>query len=81
MLIQDIMTKSVVTIDCNETVLNACKSYKDYKVGCLVVMDKKIIVGIVTERDIIERAILADRDLKQHWLETLCQQISRPFML
>jgi CBS domain-containing protein len=64
MLIQDVMTKSVVTIDCNETVLDACKRYKDYKVGCLVVMDKKIIVGIVTERDIIERAVLADRDPK-----------------
>jgi len=37
MLIQDVMTKSVVTIDCNETVLDACKRYKDYKVGCLVV--------------------------------------------
>jgi len=64
MLIQDVMTKSVVTIDCNETVLDACKRYKDYKVGCLVVMNKKIIVGIVTERDIIERSVLADRDPK-----------------
>jgi CBS domain-containing protein len=64
MLVQDVMTKNVVTIDCNETVFDACKKYKDYKVGCLVVMDKKIIVGIVTERDIIERAVLADRDPK-----------------
>lgn len=64
MLIQDVMTKSVVTIDCNETVFEACKRYKEYKVGCLVVMDGKIIVGIVTERDIIERAILADKDPK-----------------
>lgn len=64
MLVQDVMTKNVVTIDCNETVFDACKKYKDYKVGCLVVMDKKIIVGIVTERDIIERVILMDGNPK-----------------
>ena len=64
MLVQDVMTKSVVMIDCSATVFDACRKYRDYKVGCLVVMDKKIIVGIVTERDIIERAILADKDPK-----------------
>lgn len=65
MLVQEIMTKNVVTIDCNETVLNACKTYKKHKVGCLVVMDKKIIVGIITERDIIERSILKGKDPKK----------------
>ena len=64
MFIQDIMTKNVVDINCNETVLDACKKYKDYKVGSLVVMDNEIIVGIVTERDIIERIIIASRDPK-----------------
>jgi len=64
MLIKDVMTKNVVTIDINETVIDVCKKYKDYKVGCLVVMDKKIIVGIVTERDIIERTIFMNKDPK-----------------
>lgn len=62
LLVNEIMTKNVVTIDCNDNVLNACKKYKDHKVGCLVVMDKNILVGIVTERDIIERAILMNKD-------------------
>jgi len=64
LLVEKIMTREVVTIDCNETVLDACKKYKDLKVGCLVVMDGTILVGIVTERDIIERAILMEKDLK-----------------
>jgi CBS domain-containing protein len=64
MLVEEVMTKNVVSIDCNETVFNACKEYSKHKVGCLVVMDKKIIVGIITERDTIERIILANRDPK-----------------
>ena len=58
MLVEEVMTRDVVTIENNQTVYDACKLYSEKKVGSLVVMDKDIIVGIVTERDIIERAIL-----------------------
>jgi len=61
MLVQEIMTKEVVTIDCKKTIYDACRLYKEKKVGCLVVMDNDILVGIATERDIIERAILQDK--------------------
>ena len=64
MFVKDIMTKNVVSIDINNTVLDACKKYRDYKVSCLVVIDKNIIIGIVTERDIIERTIIMDKDPK-----------------
>lgn len=57
MLVKEIMAKNVITLDCNKTVLDACNKYKDYKVGCLVITDKEKCVGIVTERDIIERTI------------------------
>jgi CBS domain-containing protein len=62
MLIKDIMTKNVVTIDINNTVLDACNRYREFKVGCLVVTDNNIIVGIITERDIIERTILPNKN-------------------
>ena len=62
MLVEEIMTRDVVSIDCNKTVLEACEVYSKNKVGSLVVMDKDIIVGIVTERDTIERVILQNRD-------------------
>ena len=58
------MTKNVKNIDINETVYDACKMYSELKVGSLVVMDKDMIVGIVTERDIIERIILANKNPK-----------------
>ena len=57
MLVQEIMTRNVVTMDCNETVLDAYKKYRDYKVGCIVITDDERCAGIVTERDLIERTI------------------------
>ena len=62
MLVKEVMTKKVVTIDKNKTVFDACNMYKEYKIGCLIVTDTARCVGIVTERDLIERTICARRD-------------------
>lgn len=62
MLIKEIMTKNVVTINPNESVYDACVKYRDNKVGCLVVKDKEACVGIVTERDLIERTMCLHKD-------------------
>jgi CBS domain-containing protein len=61
MLVEEVMTRDVVSIENNETVYDACRLYSEKKVGSLVVMNKDMIVGIVTERDIIERAILKNK--------------------
>jgi len=62
MLVKDVMTKDVITIDSNKTILDAYRLYRDNKVGSLVVTDSDKCIGIVTERDLIEKAI--DKDLK-----------------
>ena len=62
MLIKEIMTNEVVTIDYDDSVLNACFRYKEKKVGCLVVVKDEECVGIVTERDLIERTLCSRRD-------------------
>lgn len=51
------MAKPVITIDADATVYDACTIYKEKKVGCLVVTKGDICVGLVTERDLIERTI------------------------
>jgi len=51
------MKKNVITIDINDSVFEACNTYRDYKIGCLVVTDNNSCVGIITERDLIERTI------------------------
>lgn len=62
MLVKEVMTKKVITIGTKQTVLDACNAYRDYKVGCLIVMDNDHCVGMLTERDIIERTICPHRD-------------------
>ena len=62
MLVKEIMTKKVVTINSNATVFEACIKYRDEKVGCLVVVENEFCIGIVTERNLIERALCKHKD-------------------
>ena len=60
MLVCEIMNKNVISIDSNQTILDAFKLYRDTKVGSLIVTEHNQLVGIVTERDLIEKAINKD---------------------
>ena len=71
MLVKEVMTKKVITIDKNKTVFEASNMYKDYKIGCLIVTDNGNCVGIITERDIIERTICARRDAEKTKVEEI----------
>jgi CBS domain-containing protein len=62
MLVSEVMTRSVVSIDADASVFDACMMYKEKKVGCLVVVSDETCVGIVTERDLIERSICQRRN-------------------
>ena len=62
MLVSEIMSKDVVTIESEKPVLDACKIYKDRGIGSLVVMKEGLVLGILTERDIIERVIIDQKD-------------------
>ena len=65
MLVEEIMTRNIVSIDSQKSVFDACKQLSKNKVGSLVVMDKNITVGLITERDTIEKVILQNRDPKK----------------
>ena len=64
MFVKDVMNNKIVSIDSNETIESASKKYRDYKIGCLLVTDREDVVGIVTERDFIERTICKGIDPK-----------------
>jgi CBS domain-containing protein len=55
-LVKDFMTKNVVIVDPQETVLSAARLMSNKGIGCLVVVDK-IPIGIITERDLVRRVI------------------------
>lgn len=51
------MTKQVITINAQHTILDAAKLMEEKSLGCLVVLDGEKPVGIVTERDFVRRVI------------------------
>lgn len=56
--LSEIMTKSVVhTVDVNSSVQEAAATMKDVGTGCLVVIEKSRLTGIITERDIVQRVV------------------------
>ena len=68
------MTDHVVTIESNETILDACNKYKNYDVGCLIVTKENNIVGILTERDIIERGIVKQKKPEETKVEEIMSE-------
>lgn len=62
MLVKEVMGKNPIKIDIGKTVFDACILYKEHKVGCLIVTENDKCVGIITERDLIERTICENKD-------------------
>lgn len=54
--------QEVFTTSPAATVLEACRLMQQYRVGCLVVMERDKIVGIFTERDVINRVVADGKD-------------------
>ncbi|MEM2160943.1 MAG: CBS domain-containing protein, partial [Candidatus Nitrosotenuis sp.] len=50
-LVKDIMTKSLITVDSSATVNEAAKMMEKAKVGSVVVTEKNVPIGIMTDRD------------------------------
>ena len=55
--VKDLMTKNVVTIDVNKTVVEAAALMSENDIGDLIVMEDNTPVGIVTERDFVRRVL------------------------
>ena len=52
----DVMVKNVISVHADQTVRHAALVMSAKVIGCLVVLDEKRVVGIVTKRDLIRSA-------------------------
>lgn len=71
MLIRDIMKRDVAHMDGESTIYEACKIYRDLKVGSILITLDKKLVGIVTERDFIERAMCGLLDIRKDKIKNI----------
>lgn len=62
-LVQNIMKHQVVTVDVSVSIKDAAKIMEDTGVGCIIVMDQNIAVGILTERDFVRRVAAHEKPL------------------
>jgi CBS domain-containing protein len=65
MKIEELMTKSVITLPADASAYEAVKLLNKNKIGCLVVVHNREIVGILTERDLLERVLEKCRNPKE----------------
>ena len=62
-LVKSIMKNQVITVDSSVSIKDAAKIMTDACVGCVIVMEKNIAVGIVTERDFVRRIAATGKSL------------------
>lgn len=59
--VKDIMKKTVISVDSSLTVKDTAKMMKDAGVGCVVVTENNLSIGIATERDFVRKIIAAEK--------------------
>jgi CBS domain-containing protein len=59
-LVKDVMVGDVMTIDASATLLQAAEHMRDANVGMLPVMEDGALRGVVTDRDLVVRAMSRD---------------------
>jgi len=63
--VEDVMVEDVITVDSEAMVMEAVELMNKHEIGCLVVTRKGKAIGIVTERDLLERVLAESRDPKK----------------
>ncbi|MGD8259089.1 MAG: CBS and ACT domain-containing protein [Desulfobacterales bacterium] len=75
MLVKNWMSKNVITVDRNDSMQDAIKLLKEYKIRMLPVMKKGKLVGIVTDRDLKKASASDATTLEVHELLYLLTKI------
>ncbi|MFB0500995.1 MAG: CBS domain-containing protein [Candidatus Bathyarchaeia archaeon] len=65
MKIEKIMIKNVITLQPDSSAYDAVKLMNENRIGCLLVVYSDKIVGILTERDMLERVLEKCKDPKE----------------
>jgi CBS domain-containing protein len=72
--VQDIMTKNPITLAANTPIVEAARAMRDNDIGVVVVENNGQLLGLVTDRDIVIRAIAENRNLSNTTLESICSK-------
>ncbi len=71
------MTKKVIFIESTRSILDAAKTLSEQQIGSIIVTKNGEPVGIVTDRDIVIRAVAEDLDIEKETVERI---MSKPLI-
>jgi CBS domain-containing protein len=70
--VQDVMTSNPRTLKANDTIANAARLMRDDDIGTIIVTQGDQIRGVVTDRDIVVRAVADGADVSSMQLGDVC---------
>jgi CBS domain-containing protein len=70
--VEQIMTRDPRTVDATGTIADAARTMRDGDIGDVVVVDGGEVSGIVTDRDIVIRAVADGRDPESTKVADVC---------
>jgi CBS domain-containing protein len=70
--VEQIMTRNPRTVDSSDTITDAARVMRDSDIGDVVVMEDGQVSGIVTDRDIVIRAVSEGRDPDSTSVSDVC---------
>ena len=71
MKIKELMTKTVATLNENDTVEQAAHLMKEYNVGSIPICKGEKVIGIITDRDIALRSVAEGENYKSQNVRTI----------
>jgi CBS domain-containing protein len=75
--VEEIMTRNPHTVEIGDSVVDAALAMRDGDIGNVIVTDGGRVAGIVTDRDIVVRAIAEGRDPQSTTVGDVCSSDPR----
>jgi CBS domain-containing protein len=72
--LREIMTQNPLSLQTTDSVISAARTMRDANVGDVVVLENGQIQGILTDRDIVIRAMAEGRDPTQTTVGEICSR-------
>jgi CBS domain-containing protein len=76
-MVEDIMTLDLRTVELGDTIADAARTMREGNIGNVIVTDGGRVAGIVTDRDIVIRAIAEGREARSTTVGDVCTSDAR----
>src|SRR5437764_13683585 len=74
-IVRDVMTRQLTTLPPRASVLDAARAMRDANIGDVLVAENGTLHGIVTDRDVVIRALAEGREPARTTLADICSHV------